>query len=205
MSRGERRVVLVVCSVFISCWSAPLDKNVRIPAELCPLCQSPPHELYFHNLLCHFFLFPPPSCLPLSIFLSFTLLCIAVFQRLQSRFPCANAVCLSQLGCLSVFFSPPAFFFFFSSTLDLWLPFWLAARLFLFLSFSVHFPVCLFLPLSTSLSAAKPLKHKCAKVFSYRWILKNAAAHTIVSHAYYSLLMRPSSFCRCALSASITP
>lgn len=66
VSVEERQVVLVVWSVFISCWSAPLDKNVRIPAELCTNYHSLPYILYFHNLLCHFFSFFSPI-LPLLL------------------------------------------------------------------------------------------------------------------------------------------
>lgn len=90
-------------------------------------------------------------------------------------------------------------FFFFSWSLAAFLAGCTSVSISLFLC---TFP-CLPLPptLHLFLSAAKALEHK---VFSYKWILKNAA-HATVSHAYYSLLMKPPSVCRCALTASITP
>lgn len=84
-----------------------------------------------------------PRCLSVfpSLSLCFMLACIAVLPNLHSKDSCANAVLLSQSGCLSVFFSLPHHFSWSLATSD-----WMSVCFYFFLCTFLAALLCLPLP-----------------------------------------------------------
>lgn len=100
----QRQAVLVMSSIFFMLDSVPLDKNIRVPTELCTLHQSVcmsassswplSHTLHLHYLLCHF---PSSSFSYALTFSSFLSLCFLFFPPSVSCLHC----CLSEFAFLS--------------------------------------------------------------------------------------------------------
>lgn len=178
--------------------------------------QALTHKPYMGYLLCHFFSFSLPSSytlifslLPLAVSVSLSFSCcyaLLSFSIWTLKFPCANVVRLSQLGCLCVFFS---LLHYFSWSLAAFL----SACVSVSISLCLYISVCICLPLPPtlhlSLSALLRLSInvlmrlltsdvflKCLFLY-FCFLLLDA----IVVH-FHNALLHSLSFCRCALLPS---